>query len=167
VCDARGGRRWLARASDPDPVIQKVFHAFEDHGHQTIDAFIMSLRPAPLDPADRSQVLVTLPKDDVHPSRSQIEKIAAAERVLDYSGRKGAIAVRPIIVDAAFVGLYFRTVVLTSTRTLDLLNAEEFAALVAHERGMTTTGTTTGRRLNNTTSPGCANWKCGVTGLPS
>jgi hypothetical protein len=32
---------------------------------------------------------------------------------------------------------------------------------------LTTTGTTTGRRSNNTTSPGCANWSCGVTGLPS
>jgi hypothetical protein len=95
----------------------------------------MSLRPAPLDPADRCQVLVTLPNDDVRFSRSQIEKIAAAERILDYSGRKGAIAARPIIVDAASVVLYFRTVVLASTRTLDILNAEEFAALVAHEVG--------------------------------
>jgi hypothetical protein len=93
-----------AWASDPDPVIQTVLHAFEGHGHQTIDAFLMSLRLAPLDPADRSQVLVTLPNDDVRLSRSQIEKIAAAERILNYSGRKGAIAVRPIIVDAALVG---------------------------------------------------------------
>jgi hypothetical protein len=135
ACVAAVGSMTAARASDPDPIIQTVLHAFEDHGHQTIDAFLMSLRPAPLEPADRSQVLVTLPNDDVRPSRSQIEKIAAAQRVLDYSDRKGAIAIRPIIVDAAFVGLYFRAVVLASTRTLDILNAEEFAALVAHEVG--------------------------------
>jgi Zn-dependent protease with chaperone function len=61
--------------------------------------------------------------------------MAMADRVLDYSARTGVISIRPIWLDQAFVGLYFRTVVLASTLTLDLLTGEEFAALVAHEIG--------------------------------
>jgi hypothetical protein len=121
-------------ASGPDPAIRTVLQVFEDHGEQTIDVFLMRLRTAPLDAEGRVKVLASLRHtDEVNPTRSQREKIDAAGRILDYSGRAGAIRVMPVALDLALVGLYYRTVILTSTQALDLLNAEEFTAAVAHE----------------------------------
>ena len=69
------------------------------------------------------------------PSPKQRAKIAAAECVLDYSARGGGIAVKVIDLDFAFAGLYYRSVVLISARALDLLDTDEFAAIMAHEVG--------------------------------
>src|SRR5262249_3698269 len=103
---------------------------------ETIDAFLMRLRPAPLDEASRATVLASLPHDgEVRPSKKEGAKLSAAQRVLDYSARPGSVMVTVIAVDSAFVGLYYRTVVLVSAKALVLLTANGLAALVAHEMG--------------------------------
>ena len=109
---------------------------FEGQTGDRIDTLLSRLRPDPLDPASRAQVIASLPKDgELRPSRSEMEKIAAAERILDYSARKEAITVKVIDLDSAFTGLYYRTVLLVSRQQLAILEADEFAALAAHEVG--------------------------------
>jgi hypothetical protein len=109
---------------------------FERQTTDRIDALLSRLRPAPLDPASRAQIIASLPKDgELGPSRSEMEKIAAAERILDYSARTEAITVKVIDLDSAFTGLYYRTVLLVSRQQLAILEADEFAALAAHEVG--------------------------------
>lgn len=127
---------WAAdRRADPPPS-RAVIDDLKAHTDQTIDAFLAGLRPMPLDAAARSQVIATLPeKGNLRPSRAEGDRIAAAERVLDYSARRGIITVRVIELDYAFVGLYFRTVVLVSRQALAVVTPDEFAALVAHEVG--------------------------------
>jgi Zn-dependent protease with chaperone function len=128
-----------SQASESSALIKEVLAFFESHGDQSIDAFLVALRPAPLSDAERRQVIATLPaKGAVQPTQAEGEKVAAARRVLDYSARAGAISItvfRDPTVDYAFVGLYFRTVVVASTDAVDLLDADELAALVAHELG--------------------------------
>lgn len=115
---------------------RRVLAFFEGHSGETIDAFLMRLRPSPLDAASRAQVIASLPNDgEVQPFPKDGEKLPAAQRVLDYSARSGAITIKVIDLDSAFVGLYYRTVVLVSARALALLSADELAALVAHEVG--------------------------------
>jgi hypothetical protein len=109
---------------------------FERQTGGNMPTLLSRLRPDPLDPASRAQVIASLPRDgELRPSRSEMEKITAAERILDYSARKGAITVKVIDLDFAFTGLYYRTVLLVSRQQLAILDADEFAALAAHEVG--------------------------------
>jgi hypothetical protein len=127
---------WAGTQSDDERTSRKVLALFEGHSDETIDAFLMRLRPAPLDEASRAKVIASLPtKGEVRPSRKDGEKLSAAQRILDYSARPGAISIKVIEVDSAFVGLYYRTVVLVSAKALALLSSDELAALVAHEMG--------------------------------
>ena len=128
-----------ARAADQsvgERTSRKALAFFEGHSDETIDAFLMRLRPDPLDEASRAKVIASLPSEgEVHPSRKDGGKLSAAQRILDYSARSGAVTIRVVDVDSAFVGLYYRTVVLVSGKALALLDADELAALVAHEMG--------------------------------
>jgi Zn-dependent protease with chaperone function len=97
---------------------------------------LVRLRPAPLDEASRARVLASLPATgELHPSSSELVKIEAADRILNYSARRGVITFKVVDLDHAFAGLYFRTVVLVSRQQLAILDAEEFMAVVAHELG--------------------------------
>src|SRR6476659_6882374 len=81
-----------AAQTGPEQTTEMVLHAFEGHSHETIDTFLAGLRPAPLDAESRARVLAGLPsRGEIHPTRKQSEKIAAAQRVLDYSARAGVI----------------------------------------------------------------------------
>jgi hypothetical protein len=135
MCLAAGSMpAWCEAQSLREDSSKKVLAFFEAHGGDTIDAFLMRLRPAPLDPASRSRVLASLPHGfEVRASRKMTEKIAAAERILNYTARNGVITVKVLNRDEAFAGLYYRAVLLVSSRTLDILNADEFAAMAAHE----------------------------------
>jgi hypothetical protein len=125
-----------ADQSDGERTSLKVLALFEGHSDETIDAFLMRLRPDPLDEASRAKVIASLPREgEMHPSRKDGEKLAAAQRILDYSACSGAVTIRVVDIDSAFVGLYYRTVVLVSGKALALLAADELAALVAHEMG--------------------------------
>ena len=128
-----------ARAADQSEVertSRKALAFFEGHSNETIDAFLMRLRPDPLDEASRAKVIASLPKEgEVHPSRKDGVKLSAAQRILDYSARSGVVTIRVVDLDSAYVGLYYRTVVLVSAKALGLVDADELAALVAHEMG--------------------------------
>jgi len=125
-----------ADQSDGERTSRKALAFFEGHSDETIDAFLMRLRPDPLDEASRAKVIASLPSEgEVHPSRKDGEKLSAAQRILDYSARTGAVTIRVVDMDSAFVGLYYRTVVLVSAKASSLLAADELAALVAHEVG--------------------------------
>ncbi len=128
---------WAAAAqSKGERTSLKALAFFEGHSDETIDAFLMRLRPDPLDEASRAKVMASLPKEgEAHPSRKDAVKLSAAQRILDYSARPGAVTIKVVDLDSAFVGLYYRTVVLVSGKALSLLAADELAALVAHEMG--------------------------------
>jgi Zn-dependent protease with chaperone function len=127
---------WVAAQTDGERMSRKVLALFDGHPNETIDAFLMRLRPAPLDEALRANVIASLPKDgEVRPSRKDGGKLLLAQRILDYSAGPGAVLVKVVDVDSAFVGLYNRAVVLVSAKALAFLDAEELAALVAHEMG--------------------------------
>ena len=127
---------WAADQATDERTSLKVAALFDGHSDQTIDAFLMRLRPTPLDEASRAKVLASLPNDgEVRPSRKDSGKLLQAQRVLDYSCPSGAITMKVVMMDSAFVGLYYRTVVLVSAKALALLSAEELTALVAHETG--------------------------------
>ena len=148
-----------ADQSDGERTSRKVLAFFEGHSDETIDAFLMRLRPDPLDEASRAKVIASLPSEgNVRPSRKDGEKLSAAQRILDYSARPGAITLRVIDVDSAFVGLYYRTVVLVSAKALGLLSADELAALVAHEMGHDDDWNEYGRRCRRTTARRCVSW---------
>jgi len=113
-----------------------VLGFFEGHADQTIDGFLAHIRPEPLTAAAQAQVRAMLPTHgNLRPSPTEGAKIAAAERMLDYNAPNGVITIQVIDLDHAFVGLYFRTVILVSRQALASVNREEFAALVAHELG--------------------------------
>ena len=118
------------------PAAKTALEAFNSQTPETIDAYLTRLRPPAMDAGSRAQVLASLPKTgELRPSRGELEKIAAAERILDYSARKETVTVKVIDLDYAFTGLYYRTVLLVSRQQLAILDADEFAAFAAHELG--------------------------------
>lgn len=127
---------WAERQTNGERTSQKTLALFEGHGDETIDAFLMRLRPVPLDEASRATVIASLPKDgEVRASRKDVEKLSLARKILDYTAAPGAVSVKVIDLDSAFVGLYYRTVVLVSAKALAVLDVDEVAAVVAHEMG--------------------------------
>ena len=127
---------WAATQRDSERTSRNGLEFFDGHGNDTIDAFLMRLRPAPLDETLRANVIATLPREgEARPSRKDGAKLLLAQHILDYSAGPGAVLVKVVDVDSAFVGLYNRAVVLVSAKALAFLDAEELAALVAHEMG--------------------------------
>src|SRR5215208_2340378 len=115
---------------------RRVLVLFSNQVGQPIDTVLERLRPAPLDSAARARVVAGLPHQGaVRAGRGELAKMQFAEAVLAHEGRSGSISVIVINVAPAFVGLHERAVILTSMQSLRLLNAQEFAALVAHELG--------------------------------
>lgn len=96
-----------------------------------------AVRPAPVTPAEREQVLATLPAEGevTRLDAGQRAKLAAVRRVLELHGRDSVYVLKVIDVPQAFVGLHGRAVVLISRPALDLLDAGELQALAAHEVG--------------------------------
>ncbi len=118
------------------PAARAALAAFASQEPESIDTFLNGIRPVPLGVRSRAQVVASLPPTGaLRPSRAELEKIAVADRILDYSARKDVITVKVVHLECAFAGLYYRTVLLVSRRQLSILSAEEFAALAAHEVG--------------------------------
>ena len=81
---------WAADQSDAERTSRKALAFFEGHSEETIDAFLMRLRPAPLDEASRAKVIASLPQEgEIRPSRNDWKKLSAAQRILDYSAPPG------------------------------------------------------------------------------
>jgi len=134
---------WVMASARPAPAQEirsasgkAALEAFRRQAGDASGDLLARLRPAPLDATARAQVLATLPaRGDLRPSMREREAIEAVERMLDYSARKGMITVKVVDLDFAFIGLYFRTVVLVSRPQLAILDTDEIVALAAHEVG--------------------------------
>jgi hypothetical protein len=109
---------------------------FDNEGASLDPRFPDRLRPAPLPPVLRAQVLTSLPTDgELSPSQTERAQLAALEPILGFHGGSGMIAIKVIDVGHAFVGLHARTVLLLSRDALTLVTPEELQALAAHELG--------------------------------
>jgi len=109
---------------------------FENDSASLDPRFLGRLRPAPLSPALRAQVLTSLPADgELSPTRTEGAQLAALEPIFRLHDRSGMIAIKVIDVGHAFVGLHARTVLLLSRDALALVTPEELQALAAHELG--------------------------------
>jgi hypothetical protein len=117
--------------------VDAALHFFMVHGAGGILEHFASVRPTPISTADRALVLATLPPSGevIHLSPVQREKLAAVRRVLEVHDRESVYVVKVVDVSWAFVGLHARTVVLISEVALDLLDAAQLQAFVAHEIG--------------------------------
>jgi hypothetical protein len=123
--------------SAQDGSVETALRFFTRYDTAGIVARFDSVRPAPVTRAERERVLTTLPSEgDVRDlDAAQRDKLAATSRVLDLHGRQGVYVLKVIDVPQAVVALHARAVVLVSRPALDLLDAEELQALVAHEVG--------------------------------
>jgi hypothetical protein len=89
----------------------------------------------PPDAEWRSRALASLPRDgEMTPSATERAKLEAAGRFVDYTAHR-RVDFKVIDVGQAFVGVYFRTVVLVSVQALAILDEDDVIALVAHELG--------------------------------
>jgi hypothetical protein len=129
-----------------------VGHAEHRRAHHTVDAALAyfmsrdaagilehleSVRPTPISAGHRSLVLAALPPSGeiTRLNALQRQKLAAVQRVLEIHDREAVYVVKVVDDSRAFVGLHARTVVLVSEVALDLLDAAELQAFVAHEIG--------------------------------
>jgi hypothetical protein len=126
-----------ALAAQDGSILESALHFFTRQDAAGILDRFDSLRPPPVGPAEREAVLATLPPAgevrDLDPAERR--KLAAARRVLGLHRREAVYVVTVIDVPQAAVALHGRAVLLVSRPALDLLDAEELEALVAHEVG--------------------------------
>jgi hypothetical protein len=120
-----------------DSALDTALHFFTRSGASGIVERFESALPAPVTPAELERVLATLPaKGEVSRLDAvQRQKLTAVRRVLELHGREAVYVIKIIELPRAFVGLHARAIVLISEPALDLLDAEELQALVAHEVG--------------------------------
>ena len=125
-----------ARAQD-EPVLDSALHYFTRHDVGRVLELLDSVRPAPVSDGERERILAMLPPDgDIHDlDAGQRRKLAAVGPVLELHRREATYIIKVIAVPQAAVALHARAVVLISERALDILDAEELQALVAHEVG--------------------------------
>ena len=126
-----------AASAQEDSVPEPALQYFTRHNAGEILKLFESARPAPVSDAERGRILATLPtKGNVHElDTAQQEKLADVRSVLQPHRREGVYIIRVIQVAPAAVALHARAVVLISEPALDLLDADELQALVAHEVG--------------------------------
>jgi len=126
-----------AASAQEDSVPEPALQYFTRHNAGEILKLFESARPAPVSDAERGRILATLPTEgNVRElDAAQQEKLADVRSVLQPHRREGVYIIRVIQVAPAAVALHARAVVLISEPALDLLDADELQALVAHEVG--------------------------------
>jgi len=126
-----------AASAQEDSVLEPALQYFTRHNAGEILKLFESARPAPVSDAERGRILATLPTEgNVRElDTAQQEKLADVRSVLQPHRREGVYIIRVIQVAQAAVALHARGVVLISERALDLLDADELQAVVAHEVG--------------------------------
>jgi Zn-dependent protease with chaperone function len=126
-----------AASAQDDSVLEPALHYFTRHAAGEILELFDSVRPAPVSDAERARTFAMLPMegDKRDLDTAQLKKLAAVRRVLQLHRREAVYIIKVIEVPQAAVALHARAVVLVSERALDLLDAEELQALVAHEVG--------------------------------
>lgn len=126
-----------AASAQDDLVLEPALHYFTRHDAGDIFELFDSVRPAAVSDAERGRILAMLPaegnKRDLN--TAQLKKLSAVRRVLEVHRREAIYVIKVIQVPQAAVALHARAVVLVSERALDLLDAAELQALVAHEVG--------------------------------
>jgi hypothetical protein len=117
--------------------LEAALHFFTRNDAAGIVERFDSIRPAPVSASERDVVLATLPPEGEvrHLDRAQRSKLDGVRRVLELHGRDTVYVIKVIDVPQAAVALHARAIVLVSEPALDLLEAEELQALVAHEVG--------------------------------
>ena len=124
-------------AAEGGSVVETALHFFTRDDVAGILERLEAIRPAPISPAGRADVLSTLPPEgnvrDL--DKGEKKKLTAARRVLEWHGRDTVYAIEVIDVPQAALALHGRVVLLVSRPALDLLDAGELQALVAHEVG--------------------------------
>jgi Zn-dependent protease with chaperone function len=123
-------------AQDDSPLESALLYFTRHDAGKGLELFD-SVRPAPVSDAERERILATLPREgDVrHLNPAREKKVAAVRRVLEPHRREAVYVIKVVQVPQAAVALHARAVVLVSERALDVLDAEELQALVAHEVG--------------------------------
>ena len=126
-----------AASGQEDSVPEPALQYFTRHNAGEILKLFESARPAPVSDAERGRILATLPTEgNVRElDTAQQKKLADVRSVLQTHRRDGVYIIRVIQVAPAAVALHARAVVLISEPALDLLDADELQALVAHEVG--------------------------------
>ena len=129
-----------AASAQDDSVLESALHYFTRHDAGEIFELFDSVRPARVSDAERGRILAMLPAEGAMRDldTAQRKKLAAVRRVLELHRREAVYVIKVINVvevPQAIVALHARAVVLVSERALDLLDAEELQALVAHEVG--------------------------------
>ena len=133
---ARAAVAETKKPSDANRPTTKALAFFDAAAAASIPEFLGRLRPDPVSPAVRAQVIASLPRQgELRPTAAEQTKLAALAPVFDFHARNGAIEVKVIDVGHAFVGLHARTVLLLSRDALALVTPEELQALAAHEMG--------------------------------
>jgi hypothetical protein len=120
-----------------ESALETALHFFTGQDPAGVVERFDSGRPAPVSAAEREGILAALPPEgDVRDlDEAQQRKLAAVRRVLELHRREEVYVVKVVEVPQAAMGLHARAVVLVSEPALDLLDAEELQALVAHEIG--------------------------------
>jgi len=126
----------VASAQD-DSVMEQALHYFTRHDAGEIFELFDSVRPTPVSEAERGRILTMLPTEgDMRDlNTAQLRKLASVQRVLELHRRETVYVVKVVELPQGAVALHARAVVLVSEPALDLLDAEELQALVAHEVG--------------------------------
>src|SRR5262245_60477671 len=85
----------LQRAKRASQETEAALAWVEGHHAETIAAFLRRLRPEPLDLESRRQVIAMLPDDgELVPTRSERQKLDAAQEVIDFGERTGLITIK-------------------------------------------------------------------------
>jgi Zn-dependent protease with chaperone function len=126
-----------AASAQSDVVLERALHYFTSHDAGDIFGVFDAVRPAAVSDAERGRILAMLPADG-HTrelNTAQLQKLAAVPLVLGPHRREAVYLIKVFESPQAAVALHARAVVLVSERALDLLDADELQALVAHEIG--------------------------------
>jgi Zn-dependent protease with chaperone function len=124
-------------ATAQDDVLERALHYFTRQDAGDIFELFDSIRPAAVSEDERGRILAGLPAagHKSHLNPAQLKKADAVRRILELHRRDAVYVIKVIEVSQAAVALHARAIVLVSEPALDLLDADELQALVAHEIG--------------------------------
>ena len=128
----------LALADTPlDETGRKVLAWFKRQTSSPVEDFLRTRTPPRLDAAGVANVVSSLPpKGERQPKAADRPKLIAAQQMLDSIAGPGAVRITLTgEIDDAYVGLYYRAVLIVSVHALETLDASQLAAIAAHELG--------------------------------
>ena len=113
---------------------ESALRFFKSLPQGTIGDVLRTVRPAPLSAEDRGRALSALPaQGELLPTADEVSRLASLQSVLMFHDRFDAVTIKIIDRPRAEAGLYARSILLISRRTLSLLSVEQLQGIVAHE----------------------------------